>query len=508
MRYVLDPHQMKAVERVAIGRIGIPSLVLMERAAHACAQELRKRFCGKPSVLVFCGTGNNGADGLALARILKLWGWPVKFSVFGDVCRATEEWKLQSDLCEKLGVEESFLPEDADVIVDALFGIGLSRPLDAVYQEMIRAMNELQGFKLSIDVPSGISCSTGAVMGGAFKADLTVTFQFEKMGQLLYPGRDYCGELVCADIGIPAGFDGTLPADADDPMETAEEITPAICFEPRDLALLKDRPRHSNKGTFGRVLIVAGSVNMCGAAYLSALAAYRTGAGLAEIFTPWENRIPLQTKLPEAILSCYDTENFKPEQLLQAMERADAVVLGPGLSLREYAGELVNTVLTGCKKPLIIDADALNIIAKQQDLYAILPKGAVLTPHVKEFSRLTGKTVEEIQADPVGNARAFAEKHGVILVLKDAATVTADPDGRVCINASGCSGMATGGSGDVLTGIIGARCACDNKDMFNNAALCVYLHGLAGEAAAEDKGENAVMAGDIAGGIGTVLCRI
>ena len=492
MKTVLDPQQMKAVERIAIQEIGIPSLVLMERAAYACAMELKARFPGKPSVLV-CGTGNNGADGLALARILKLWDWQTTFYVVGEQGRATEEWALQYGLCKKLNVPEVQKTEDADIIVDAIFGIGLSRSLSGQFLDAVRVMNAKTGFKLAVDVPSGIACSTGAVMGEAFLADLTVTFQFEKAGQLLYPGRAYCGELVCADIGIPARFNGLLPA---------------MRFEPKDLAELKDRPQNSNKGTFGRVLVVAGSANMCGAAYLSSLAAYRTGAGLVEVFTPWENRVPLQETLPEAILNCYDTENYDETQLIHAMERADSVVLGPGLSTREYAAALVQTVLSNCSKPLIIDADAINIIAAHPSMLSGLPQNVILTPHVKEFSRLTGMTVDQIKADPISAAGSFSKVHNVVLVLKDAATVIADPEGHLCINTSGCSGMATGGSGDVLAGLIGARCAYNKTDMFQNAALCVYLHGLAGQAAAEDKGENAMLASDIAHGIGTVLCRI
>ena len=493
MKTVLDPSLMKEAERIAIHEIGIPSLVLMERAAYACAQELEKRFKDHPSVLIVCGTGNNGADGLALARMLKLWDWPVRIHVTGDEGRATEEWKFQYGLCSKLNVGRAEQIGAAEIIVDAVFGIGLSRALSGGYLETVQKMNALSGFKMAVDVPSGISCSTGAVMGEAFQADLTVTFQFVKFGQLLYPGKKYCGELVCADIGIPPCFTG---------------MTPAFHCDEQDLAVFRDRPQDSNKGTFGRVLIIAGSANMCGAAYLSALAAYRTGAGLVEVFTPWENRVPLQTGLPEAVLNCYDTENFASEQLIAALDRAEAVVLGPGLSVQEYAIDLVSTALEHCRVPLIVDADALNIIAGHRELFEHIPQRAILTPHLKELSRLTDLSIAQLKADPVHWACSFAEQHNVILVMKDSATIIADPKGEVCINTSGCSGMATGGSGDVLTGILGARCAVEKKDLFNNAALCVYLHGLAGQAAAEDKGENAMLAGDIANGIGTVLCRI
>ena len=493
MKRVPDPLQMKAVERIAIEEIGIPSLVLMERAAHAAALELKKRFEEPPSVLAVCGTGNNGADGLALARILKLWGWSVSFTVVGDPEKATGEWKTQYNLCKKLGVEEVPQIAEAGILVDALFGIGLSRPLSGRFLDAVQQINALKGFKLAIDVPSGISCRTGAVMGGAVMADLTVTFQFEKAGLLLYPGRSYCGELVCADIGIPESF---------------QDIGPAVRIEEQDLSVFNRRPQDSNKGTFGRVLVIAGSVNMCGAAILSALAACRTGAGLAEVYTPWENRIPLQARLPEAVLTCYDTENPDDAQLKNALDRADAVVLGPGLSTREYTARLVKSVLKECRKPLIIDADALNIIAGNPEFFKLIPENAVLTPHVKELSRLTGKTIQKLKEDPMETAQSFAKEHGVILVMKDAATVIAAPDGRVCINTSGCSAMATGGSGDVLTGILGARFAADRKDPFTTTSLCVCLHGLAGEEAAKNKGEGAVLASDIADSIGTVLCRI
>ena len=493
MKNVLTPSQMKAVEKTAIEEIGIPSLALMERAAAAVADELRGRLAGQPSVIAVCGTGNNGADGLAAARMLHLAGWPVRFVIVGDRARATREWGTQYAVCKNLGVPEAEEIAAADVVIDALFGIGLSRELSGDAAEAVRKMNEMTAFKAAVDMPSGISGATGAVLGEAFAADLTVTFQYRKAGQILYPGRRYCGETVCADIGIP-------PA--------AASVHAAVCWDDRDLALFTGRPQDSNKGTFGRVLVVAGSVNMCGAAYLSALAAYRSGAGLVEVFTPWENRIPLQTRLPEAVLTCYDAEDPDTAELAQALARADAVVAGPGLSTADASKKLVRYILQHCAVPLVLDADALNILAQDRGMLSLLHAGIIITPHLKEMSRLTGKTVAEIKGDPAGNAARFAAEHRAVVVQKDAATVTADPDGAVCINTSGCSAMATGGSGDVLAGMIGARAAVSRGKLFENAAGCVFLHGRAGEEAARQKGEAAVMAQDIADHIGVVLCRI
>ena len=495
MKTVLTPQQMKAVETTAIQHIGIPSLALMERAAAAVVDALsaRGRLGGAPSVLVVCGTGNNGADGLAVARMLHAKGMAASYMIVGDPARATAEWNCQKKICENLQVPQAAALFDADILVDALFGIGLSRDLTGTAAQTVREMNAMRAYKVTVDVPSGVSSRTGAVMGEAFAADLTVTFQYVKTGQLLYPGRTLCGELLCADIGIPPVG---LPQNA------------ARIPQKEDLLPFVTRPQDSNKGTFGRVLVIAGSVNMCGAAFLSALAAYRSGAGLVEIFTPSENRVPLQQRIPEAVLTCYDTENLRAAKLSEALSRADAVVLGPGLSTAAYAAELVLMTLAEVRVPLIIDADALNILAANREWFTKIPPCAIITPHVKEMSRLTGQTVAAIKADPVACAQAFARDHAVTVVLKDAATVTADPDGAVCINTSGCSAMATGGSGDVLTGILGARCAASCGTTFENAAAGVYLHGLAGEEAAKSIGETAVMAGDIADGIGRVLCRI
>lgn len=493
MKYLVDGLEMRAMDRHSIDTIGIPSIVLMERAAYAVVQEMRGRLSGRPSILVVCGTGNNGADGLAAARMLLMDGFPVQISVVGDLEHATEEWNVQKNICENLGMsirngapDYAYIIENHfSVIVDALLGTGLSRLVTGVYEDAIAAINRTESYVVAVDIPSGISSDTGAVLGIAVKADLTVSFQCRKLGTALFPGRDYSGELVVRDIGIAP--------------ESLESVHPrAFTLDMEDVRALPKRPAYSHKGTFGRVLIMAGSKNMAGAAYLSGLAAYRTGAGLVRIFTVEENREILQTLLPEAILSTYSAGIVPVDQLQELCQWADAVVIGPGMGVSDQSRSLVAYMLQYGKMPMVLDADALNTISANPELKELFRPGLVLTPHLAEMSRLSGLTVSRISVDLPQAARAFSRRYGVTLVLKDACTLVADGIDRLYVNTCGNSGMATGGSGDVLSGVIGALLAAGEMEVFEAAAMGVLMHGLAGDRAAAELGERAVMAEEIA----------
>lgn len=495
MRYLVKGTQMKEIDRFTITQVGIPSLVLMERAALAVAEEADRAAGPGGRILAAAGLGNNGADAVAAARMLKEKGHPAAVILVGDRERGTEELKLQLSIAERLGVTVEqfgdFIPGGCEVLIDGVFGVGLNRPVTGRYEEFLRFLSEIKaGTVVAVDVPSGISSDTGSLLGPALRADVTVTFGYEKLGTAVYPGKDYRGRLVVADAGFPA--------------EAAEKAgMSAFTFGREDLSRLPARPAYSNKGTFGKVLVVGGRKNMAGAAYLAALAAYRTGAGLVKILTPEENREILQTLLPEAVLIPYREEALLEEGGLTQEEveglcrEASAVVLGPGLGRDEGAVKLVRAVLSAACSPLILDADGLNIVAEEEDLTRYFTENIVVTPHVLEMARLLHTSVKEVQKDIAGTAAGYADRYGITCVLKDAATVVAGKDGSLYVNSSGCSAMAKGGAGDVLSGVIGALLAQGMEEP-EAAALGAYIHGLAGETAAARLGGRAVLARDLA----------
>ena len=314
-------------------------------------------------------------------------------------------------------------------------------------------------------------------------ADKTVTFGFKKLGLVLYPGARYAGELVVKDIGLTEiGFEGKLPK--------------VSSHTPEDMEMLPVRQPYSNKGTFGRVLVVAGSTNMSGAAYLSAKAAYRMGVGLVNIYTVEENREILQTQLPEAILTTYDSQNPDLGDLIAKIQEARVIVVGPGMGRSLSTRIILETVLKVSEVPLVIDADAVNILAENPDLLEDHRQDIILTPHLGEMSRLIKKNTRQISENIIAEAEDFARKKGLNCVLKDTRTVIARRDGQVFLNQSGNDGMATAGSGDVLTGIIAGLIAQGLGSM-EAASLGVYIHGLAGDRAAEKLGRHALMARDI-----------
>lgn len=491
---------MKEIDAYAIQEVGIPSLVLMERAALATADLLMKEYdrktggTGGRRVLVLCGTGNNGADGAAIARILFLRGCFVTVLTVGEERLRTPEMVKQLAIDEQLEIPvvefSDFIPGSCDIAVDALFGVGLGRPLEGEYLAAVELIGQLKpALTVSVDLPSGIHSDTGAVMGAAVKADLTVTFGFEKLGLVLFPGKEYCGQVEIADIGFP-------------PCEGAWEHRYYTCTK-EDLKRIPVRKANSHKGMYAKVLIAAGSAGMCGAAYLSALAAYRTGAGLIKILTVEENMPILQTLLPEAIVSSYpaDLEEREPEVFKQLVEKecawAEIIVLGPGLGQGRHVAKLLQYVLLSAYVPIILDADGLNAVAKYPYLADYFTENVIVTPHMGEMARLTERDVEELKEDPIGAAAAYAEKYGVTCVLKDAVTVVAQKNGDICLNTSGSGGMAKAGSGDVLTGIIAGLIALSLEEDAA-AAIGVYLHGLAGSRAAAGTGEHALLAREIA----------
>lgn len=499
MRYLLTGKQMKQTDRYTIEQIGIPSLVLMERAAYAVAEAVAARAGKKEHIWVACGTGNNGADGIAAARMLHLKGYDVLVLLGGNPQRGTAEYHQQMKIAKELDLNiaefKDFIPGRCDVLVDAVFGVGLDREITGEYREFLDLLNGRKPrLTVAVDIPSGIHSDDGRVMGTAVKADLTVTFGWQKLGCALYPGREYSGEVVIDDIGFP-----------DKSLGETEFL--AFTYEEEDKRRIPSRPAYSNKGTFGKVLIIAGSAGMSGAAYLSASAAYGMGAGLVRIFTVEENRPVLQQQLPEAIIEVYGPEEVLEgkeafeDQALDALKWADVIVMGPGMGGKPYVRSLVEFVLSHAYVPIVLDADALNAVAAHPELAGYFTENIVVTPHLGEMSRLTGKSIEEIKSALSETATEYAGRYGITCVLKDAVTIVAMKDGRTYYNSSGNSAMAKAGSGDVLTGVIAGLLALGMEES-ESAALGVYLHGCAGDRVRRAKGEHGLLARDLVEALG------
>lgn len=495
MKYLVTAEEMRRYDTNTIERLGIPAMVLMERAALAAAEAVEAHCRGLAenqdrTVLILAGVGNNGGDGLALARLLcdSRAKYQVEVWVAGETERASGQWRQQREILRNYPVEFCTKParREYTVIIDALFGVGLSREISGEYQEALELFNTLSGYKIALDLPSGINSDNGSVCGCAAAVDMTVAFGFCKRGLMLYPGCQYAGRVETASAGITErSFFGELPG-----MFVCEE-NPA--------GLMPERKRDGNKGTFGKVLLIAGSHNMAGAAVLSARAAYRTGAGMVKVITPQENRIILQETVPEALLGTY-------EDLEQSLEWAGVIAAGPGLGKGSEALGALKQVLSGSGKPLVIDADGLNLLAEHSDLMEQLAacgkagRGLVLTPHVGELARLTGISVRQLKADLARQAQIFSERIHAVVAAKDARTFVCGEGKPVCLNINGNSGMATAGSGDVLTGIIAGMMA-QGRDPYTAAVCGVRLHGLAGDSSAAQHGEHGCMAGDIIGAL-------
>lgn len=474
-------------------------MVLMERAALAVVEEIQRRV-DAPCVLCVCGCGNNGADGLAAARILTEREIPAAVFILGKEERATQEWRQQRKIIENLGIPvvENPVLSEYTVIVDAVFGIGLSRGVEGSYARWFEKINESGAFVIAVDMPSGIATDSGEVLTIAVKADITVTFGLLKAGLVFYPGAAYAGEVVVKQIGFPA--------------RNIREVSPMMyTFGREELSLVPKREPDLNKGTAGKLLVVAGSKNMAGAAYLCASAAYRMGAGLVRILTPEANRGILQVLLPEAVLATYadtDTKGRELKALLrESLLWADAVATGPGLGGGETAVSLVQGLSEYAAlekgKTYVLDADALNILSRNPALWEGFSGCAVITPHMGEMARIMGTDIASVKRERTALAKRAGREYNVICVLKDARTVVCEGEGACYVNQSGNSGMACAGSGDVLCGMIAGLAL--SLPARKAAELGVYLHGLAGDKAAERLGEHAVTARDIVEGIAPVM---
>lgn len=508
---VLTPESMRAVDRAAIEDVGIPSLVLMENAAIGVVDALAERFPQASSVTVLCGPGNNGGDGLAAARHLAIRGYVVRLFLIGGRDPGGDAG-VQLTICRNQGLEIHRLSDedgerqlleaarDSDLVVDALFGTGFSRPLDGQLAELVEALNGLPVPCLAVDLPSGLNGGSHEIPGPHLEAEMTVTFAAPKVAHILPPAADSVGEVVVADLGIPPELVENAAGDL-------------FLLQAGELAsLLMPRPANGHKGDFGHVLLMAGAPGRAGAAILAARGAVRGGAGLVTV------------AVPGTILTAVDGGSFESmtlalevsgdalapgaaDQLLEAAAGKDVLALGPGLGLEPSTVEVIRRVCREVSLPLVIDADGLNAFAGEPETLAGRVAPTLLTPHPGELGRLLDVATSEVVADRPGMARRAAAVARALVVLKGHLSLLIDEQGRTWVNPTGNPGMATGGSGDVLTGILAALIA-QGYALPLAAQLGIYLHGLAGDIAIESTGMTALAADDLVEHLGTAFDRL
>ncbi|MDP6978348.1 MAG: NAD(P)H-hydrate dehydratase [Myxococcota bacterium] len=492
--------EMRALDHHTIKTLGVPGEVLMESAGRAVVQRVLANLTSGPGqVMIVCGRGNNGGDGFVVARHLAVLGIPVAVSILGGSNDLAGDAAANLVRLSALGIEPLDDPARVDepaVVVDALFGTGLARTLEgeaAAHVEWIRGQRQRGAVVIAVDLPSGLDSDTGQVLGTAVEATETVTIGLPKIGLCLEPGRSCAGMIHVARIGIHD--------ESPDVRAGAE-----LWSEEAAAANLPQRSAAGHKGSFGHVLVVAGSRGKTGAAQLSSLGAARVGAGLVTVACPAGLNEILEVKTTEAMTAPVpDTDDHafaaaSASHLLALAEARDVVALGPGIGTQEETASLVHELAKRIERPLVIDADGLNAFAPHDGALAILKArtaASILTPHPGEAARLLGSTAGEINRDRVSSARTLASRSGGVVVLKGAATVIADPDGRVAINPTGGPALAAGGTGDVLTGLVAGLLA-QGLGAFGAATLGVYLHGLAADRLASQRGNSGLLAHEIA----------
>jgi len=506
---LVTAEEMRRIDRLAIGKLSIPGMVLMENAARSACEVIEEYFAPEDCachgiedlrVLVVCGKGNNGGDGLALARLLANRESQAKVLLLGRAADLKGDARTNYNILRHSNVEihevsserrlRRFFADhpDPDVIVDAVFGTGFKGKPAGIPAAAIELVNAADSFVLAIDIPSGVSADDGRVEGCAVVADATVTMALPKRGLALFPGKDFCGDVWVGDIGVPANqLDGgnTWLLERDD-IE----------------AQMPWRPAAGHKGTFGTALFAAGSRGFTGAARLASLAALRVGCGISRLCVPISLLNSVEAGLTEVVKTgVYDTPEGTLSatafpQIAELLKTAQVLAIGPGIGTLPETQELQLKLLKQARVPLVIDADGVNNLAGQNRLLKSLKVPVVLTPHPGELSRLLRVSPAEINADRIEVCRRAAREFGAFLVLKGAPTVVGSPDGRVFVNPTGNSGLGSGGTGDVLTGMIAGLIA-QGVPPFEAAQAAVYLHGLAADLAADDKTEYGLIAGDL-----------
>lgn len=490
--------QMRAVDRAASEIAGIPSIVLMENAAMACVREIEKSFCIKGlRTAIFCGRGNNGGDGFAIARHLSNMGADV--SVYLVCCSDFKgDALINFEIINKMDIDIETISDtdnlnyiilSNDIVIDAIYGTGIHGAVSGVSYDVINEINEYARYTLSVDVPSGINSDSGEICGICIKADKTVTFAAYKVGMLMFPAADYTGEVTVADISIP----GYILEEQNLNINVTDEKFVRENFPKRE--------NNSQKGDYGKVLVIAGSVGMTGAAYLASQSAVISGSGLVTLALPSGLNNAMEAKTTEVMtVPLAQTDGHiaqrSVEIILDRVDRADAVLIGPGIGRSADISGILERVLEYSKVPVIIDADGINAAAKNMNILSECTCPVIFTPHTVEMSRLTGLDKEYIEENRLTVSQEFAEEYGVSVILKGHHTVVTGQDGVQYINTTGNSGLATGGSGDVLAGIT-ASIAARGVRAASAAAMAVYIHGLAGDIARDKYGIDSVTAANV-----------
>jgi NAD(P)H-hydrate epimerase len=491
---------MAKIDTWAIHKLGIPGTVLMENAGRGCVDVLENYFeLEDIKALIICGKGNNGGDGFVVARHLANRGAEVEIALLGNVSDLKGDALLNYRIAKKAGHDirptlnmnrltnmyRTFAP---NVIIDAIFGTGFQGAPKGIYKRAIELVNSTEVFILSIDIPSGINGDDGQLQKTCIIADATATMCLPKRGNYLYPGRAFCGDLYTIDIGVP--------------YELINTDYPQVTEYDDILSLIPYRPPDGNKGTFGQVLVVAGARGFSGAAAMAAHAALKVGAGLVRLAAPRGIMNALEAKLLEVVkipLEQTAAETISPaasKTLRPILKTSEVVVIGPGMTTHPQTAEFISDILPRINVPMIIDADAINIIAQNPSLLKKIKTPFIMTPHPGELARLINMTPRMINRQRIDLALEYARKFNCVMVLKGAPTVIADPEGKTFVNPTGNSGLASAGSGDVLVGMI-AGFLGQGQSPTNAAVTAVFLHGLCADLAIKDSNEYALTASDL-----------
>jgi NAD(P)H-hydrate epimerase len=479
----------------------VSAINLMERAAVACFNWVSTNFNSSTPFIVFCGTGNNGGDGLAIARFLISTRYSVEVYIIGDPNKGSEDFKQNLERLKKVSdkifyidKEESFPSITNEIVIDALFGTGLNKKPAGVFQRIIQHINSVSATVISVDVPSGLFIDKTSINkesgNSIIHATYTLSFQNQKLAFLMPENEHFFGEVVLLNIGLSKEFE-----EKESPVFelTDEEVVNTI---------YKKRNDFSHKGNYGYACLLAGSYGMMGAAILSSGACLRSGVGKLTCYICTKGYEIFQTAVPEAMCKTFGNQYIKDAK---DFEEFNAIGIGPGIGKQESHKMLLDSLFSQFRKPLVIDADALNVLSENKELYKSIPEGSILTPHPKEFQRLFGKSENDFER--IKLALEKAHELNVFIILKGHCSFIATPNGKGYFNSTGNSGMATAGSGDVLTGIITGLLA-QNYSPLDAARLGVYLHGLAGDIAAEKLSKEAMLASDITENIGAAYKQI
>jgi len=507
---VVSSDEIRKLDEIAINDYGISSIVLMENAARSVYDEIIKIENEFNRVVILCGIGNNGGDGFALGRQLYNNDFKIEMIIVGDPKKITGDALINLEILKKLNIKinnindigginklKNIVNKD-DLLIDAILGIGIKNEIKDNLKMVIEAINEFPNTKISIDIPTGVDGNTGEVRSVAIKANKTISLMLPKLGNVLFPGADYNGELIIGNTGISWKIVDKL------------HVKINLIKECDVKKLLPVRLKNSHKGSYGRAAIIAGSLGYTGAAILTCRSALRSGVGLIELFVPESIDSIISSNLAEAItFPLKETRKgvigiSSIASIINGIEKSDVVAIGPGCGNSNELFEIVKRIIFESEKPVIIDADGLNALSKDIEIIKNKKAKIILTPHIAEMSKLIDVSIEEINKNIIEIVRNFSKEYNVVLVLKSARTVVGFPNGEIYINMNGNSGMATAGSGDVLTGIITSLVA-QGVEPENAAILGVYIHGYTGDLMADKFGEYGLVAGDIVRGINKVF---